>query len=654
MRREVASRLFAKIERGDKTHWRGHALEVREVKGRRGASGKNYLVKVSSLPPYLQERLKALQTPVEAPSKMVLPDSRSAREHVWWKTLLEPALQHPKGSKERRTALEEIAARQHFDWRGKSITLSVRALQRRAAKHEDGVKLGRHGRSDKGRRRVYVSRSWDKAVPVDGATKAKIAEDLKQEIRGLFKGGAKWGIASMLARRFLVTATSSYGYRPADPAELERICAIPKLMLSAELHYRKVHQFKRDRKAYEDSRPRISRTIDGLRPMEIVVADVHPVDILLTRRDGTTATARLLGFLDWATWRVWCELVFIEGRGGVRNVDLIEAFGAMVEDPAFGLPENLYIDNGKEYLFASFLDDAMRLNVPCFSSPERSRSTIIKAKPYNAAAKVIESFFKNFEARFLSTLPGWIGGDRMNKKQETVGRTAAPLGTFEDFVPAFYGLLRAYEHTAQGKDSKLKGQSPAMLFKAHVDAGWAATVMSRDEMRAACAHTETRTVSQGRISVGNVMWSCPALWDYPHDRVQVRVPAYHEPAELLLLDLNGERLGIATPDRAFHPLDQRGAREADGRSKARRSMVRKLDKSAPTIDIAERLTTFGQEREAVTPNAPDGTVTFDRATRPARVLVPGPKSATACEEEQREADEVFDIQQALANRRSAG
>lgn len=63
--------------------------------------------------------------------------------------------------------------------------------------------------------------------------------------------------------------------------------------------------------------------------------DVHPVDVLVARSDGSTATPRLLGFMDIATGRVWCELVFLDKRGRVRNVDLIEAFAAMAMHPAW-------------------------------------------------------------------------------------------------------------------------------------------------------------------------------------------------------------------------------------------------------------------------------------------------------------------------------
>lgn len=634
-----------------RVHWENAALEIEEVRGRGGNAGKSYIVKVASLPPYLQERLKASQTAIEGRSTPAS-GSDAARERTWWLHILGPALEHEKGSAGRKAAIDKIAAAPQLTLSGRRKKFSRRTLQRQLAVIEGGGNAARKRRADKGRKRVFISRAWDKAVPFDGALKEKIAHELKQEIRGLLKSGAAWSHALELGRAKLMTLTRAEGFRPNDPALLERICAIPSELVSDELHFRKVHQFKHDRKAYEDSKPRIRRSIDGMRPMELVVADVHPIDVHLLRADGTVATPKLLGFMDWATQRVWAELVFFHGRGGVRNVDLIEAFGAMVEHPAFGLPENIYIDNGAEYLFASFLDDAMQLTLPGFHGPARA-SRVVNALPYNAAAKPIERWFGDFEKRFLSTLPGWIGGDRMKKKQEAVGRTVAPFGPFEEFPPAFYGLLRTYEYSPQGRNSALKGKSPAGALRAHVEQGWAATVMSRDEVRAACSKTETRKVTQGAISVHGRTWTCDELLRYPHDDVQVRVPAYHEPAELLLLDLKGERLGIAVPDREYHPLDPEGAKDATYRQKASLDTIRALDhNSGPVIPLSQRLIALGQAHENVVPNPPVGTVSFDPANRPARATAPRSGEDRTAETRRREAEEIAKVRQKLLDRKA--
>ncbi|CAN7725460.1 hypothetical protein LJR234_006375 [Mesorhizobium amorphae] len=307
----------------------------------------------------------------------------------------------------------------------------------------------------------------------------------------------------------------------------------------------------------------------------------------------------------------------------------------------------LYIDNGKEYGFATYLDDAMTLMVPGFHGPGRSMR-VVNALPYNASAKPIERWFGDFESRYLSTLPGWISGNRMNKRQEAIGRTVAPYGTFEDFVPAFFGLLKAYHSMPTGKQSGLKGHSPNTTFQQHVVAGWSAITMSRDEVRAAVARRVERTVIQGAIQLRGRRWSCEELWQYTHDKVLVCDPVYHAPAELLVLDMKGKRLGIATPDVPLHPLDHRGAQSTAARAKAHRDAIVQMARSVPKIDVAARLMALGQDQPEVIPNEPAGKVSFDPSQRPARILMP--KKPLIPEERRREQDERMAAQMDLVKR----
>lgn len=106
-----------------------------------------------------------------------------------------------------------------------------------------------------------------------------------------------------------------------------------------------------------------------------------------------------------------------------------------------------------------------------------------------------------------------------------------------------------------GKRSGLKGHSPNTTFQQRVAAGWSAMTMSRDEVRAAVARRVERTVIQGAFQIRGRRWSCEELWQYTHDKVLVCEPVCHAPAELLVLDMKGNRLRIATPDVALHPLD---------------------------------------------------------------------------------------------------
>ncbi len=81
----------------------------------------------------------------------------------------------------------------------------------------------------------------------------------------------------------------------------------------------------------------------------------------------------------------------------------------MVSHPEWGLPGTLYLDNGGEYNWSKFIDDAMQLgDMTVLQSIDKNArlSSIVKAMPYNAAAKPIEGLFGSLEQGVLSSIPG--------------------------------------------------------------------------------------------------------------------------------------------------------------------------------------------------------------------------------------------------------
>jgi hypothetical protein len=495
----------------------GQAIQVRIVHGKGGAGGKQYEVSVNSLPDHLKARLKASQTALK-PASNALSLSRNASgvEASWWFTLLRPVLDTPKNSPERAKAYTLILSRPLIDWNGQAFAPSLRTLCRKVAKIEaHGMAgLARAKRADAGQSRTILSRQWDAYVPFDDATKTKIADAVRQEIRGFVKGGARPSKTRVLVRDYLVRTTQAYGFRPNTTKALEKACSIPKHMIDAESKFKAVYQFKNDRKASEDNAPRIRRHTHNLMPMEIVVMDVHHINVLINKESGKTGTPKILAFMDIATQRVWCELIFFEKGGGVRNADNIKAFINMAQHPAFGLPQTLYCDNGSEYLFADYLDDALKLIAPILPFTNERKSKIIHALPYNAAAKPIEGWFGRFEQQFLRHCEGWIDDDRMNPARPQLGKLPKPFtGGFESFKNQFFRLLKSYEYFPQ--TGNLEGLSPAEKFQEFVDKGWAATVINPENLRTVFTKPERRKLSQGWFQVGSRVWTDLAPNFYP-------------------------------------------------------------------------------------------------------------------------------------------
>ncbi len=559
--------------------WRGALLDVREVGGGRGGDGGRQLtIAIDSLPDDLKERLKALSP---SPLVVAMPATASAVKRTMWRAILDRPLSFPAGSSERRAAIRDLASRPILDaGTGAMKQLSVRTLERRCAGYErEGMAaLGRKQRSDTGRARVVISRAWDRAVSgASEAGKADVRDEVLCYIRAQHKNHEGAGnIAFKASLRLAQLTRERLGIDPPPAA-----CSIPPAMIAAEYIYRRAAMRRLDAKAFADASPGVTRTRAGMRPMELVFGDVHHMDILLPEIDGLQRYAKAVSWLDRATNRMWMTLFVLPKGQGVRNEHVIASFIEMCM--AWGLPERLYLDNGSEYAWADFIEDAIRL------AAGGGRRFIVRATPHNARAKPIEGIFRVLEYCHFAKLPGWVGGDRMKAKTANVGRAPTPFtGDLATFRLAIDGALALYHAIPQKK--ALDGLSPIQTFNAAVEAGWTKTEVDPDAFATVFATEDLRTVRQGRISVAGRWWTCDALQSYLGNRVVALVPKFTGYARLPIKDERGRPIGIAHEDRAFDYLDTAGAVESGRRKQLRLVSARQLEARAPTIDpLAETI-----------------------------------------------------------------
>ena len=517
-----------------------------------------------------------------------------------WKTrqsIIQSIVVTEPGSAVRAQAIRDAADRGHFTAQGLK-TFSERTIRGWVAEYEQRglAALKRKPRSDRGTARVRVSREWDRHVAEAGLAPDEsdhIASDLQHYVRSLWANPttfAGWKQTAFFASAELRRLTMEALGSDADTGAMRSICAVPRVFVERERAYRAVGIHDRDRKRHEDiSRPRIQRSIEGMRPMQRVMGDVHPLDIYYRRDDGSMATAKLVAFLDVATHRIRFDAVFLEKGEGVRTERVVRSFIDMVRDERWGLPSGLYLDNGSEYQWDGFINDALNLSSMTIhldgSLPAQRATATSRAQAYNAAAKgVLEGAFHLLEQRFFSLLPGYVGGNRLLKKSANVGKTPdCWTGSRAELSEAIRNVQAL--HNAAPQHGRLRGLSPDEQFAALVQAGWKRTDMGEHDLYAVFCAKEIRTVRQGVIRFnGRVFYDDALAALSASTPVTIGIPKWGEHDRLAVWDERGRFLCVAEPDRVYFHEDTAGAIEASRRQKIQSGSIRRMREAVSPLN----------------------------------------------------------------------
>ncbi|MGQ2940590.1 hypothetical protein [Blastomonas fulva] len=578
-------------------------LNVQQVVGRGGQAGKQYRVDLTTLPTSVQIAFHGAEAPLEAllrgpstPSQLPVPiepvryavpalsdrDKTCAqmRERL---AMIQDALAHPPRSPERTAELERAAAKHK---------VAVRTLQRWIRNVEecggDVGALANQRPRNSGQRRVIVSRDFDQAWRAKGYPEdvlASLDEWVSEEIESWWQSPAQragWRRVQLEVQTGLVLECQGRGF----PIH-KRFCELSKRRIMTASHHRIVDIRDNDRKRYDDAKPRIRRDNTKFAPMQQIVMDVKPIDNIVLRPDGSEAWPKMIAFQDTGTHRIFCWFVLLPPGEGVRQEHVIEAFLAMVSHPEWGFPKQLYRDNGTE--FAVF--DKIRSAITMIGG-DASRS-IINAKPYSGASKPIESKFSMLDRSVFSQMGGYAGGNRMNKKTQTVGKPPAPYqGSFDQFVQEALARILDVHHNMPLHSGPFKGQTSADAFARHASAGWRPVMVDPLALDASFCTMDSRKVDRGFVSIDGNRYSHPEL---PNGR-SVTIARPWRRGALPLVELPELGWAALRPDMLHLPGDIAGAIEAS-RMQAKQdrevtTMKRKARKANPARHIAARLATL--------------------------------------------------------------
>ncbi len=177
---------------------------------------------------------------------------------------------------------------------------------------------------------------------------------------------------------------------------------------------------RKGKKAMRDRcAPYIRRMYDTLRSNEFWIADNHTFDIISTDDGGTQHRLYLTAFLDarsgiftgcYVTTAPSSQSTVIALRKGILK---------------YGIPENIYVDNGREFLTFDLGGTGHRTKKSKaaqgrYDPPpvlQRLGITMTNALVRNARAKLIERRFRDFKQRISNLFETYTGGNILEKPE---------------------------------------------------------------------------------------------------------------------------------------------------------------------------------------------------------------------------------------------
>lgn len=184
--------------------------------------------------------------------------------------------------------------------------------------------------------------------------------------------------------------------------------------------------------------PYIKRDASLLEVGDILIADGHKLAFqVINPFTGKPCRATLVGFLDWkSTALVGYEIMLEENtqciasalRNAIINLDMI--------------PKVVYQDNGKAFRAKYFTDDKGFTELGFQGLYSKLGIETVFARPYNARAKVIERFFKEFQEGFEKLLPSYVGSSVNNKPAYMMRNERLHKSWHNEYIPTIEETIK--------------------------------------------------------------------------------------------------------------------------------------------------------------------------------------------------------------------
>jgi hypothetical protein len=229
-----------------------------------------------------------------------------------------------------------------------------------------------------------------------------------------------------------------------------------------------------------------------------------------------------------------------------------------------GLPEEVIIDNGKDYRSKSLSGGRSRQRFEVDEAVGRSMFGGLKigvhfALPYNAQTKPIERDFLKFKNWLSRTLVGYRGGNVVERPEVLEQELkAGKIMAYSDFEPLFNRFVADIFNNMPSQGKVLKGQSPNAYWNAYFAKERLLRRVSPEALRLFCARTKEATIQRNGIrdsELGLIYWD-EWMTTRKGERVYMRRPkkAYQE--AWVFSAATDEYLGLAVLTQSYNAISR--------------------------------------------------------------------------------------------------
>ena len=531
--------------------------------------------------------------------------------------IIAPILATTRGSAERAQAFRDVAAHPAHQIGGKWRRLAERTLRDWVSAAETSLAgFLPAARKDRGKARVRITRRWQKGCGLPDDVQARIEARLEEIARGLLLKGRSDRNAVELCSVELQKLTVAAGVA-LPKAQMAALCEVSPKWIARFSEMKVAHVHRQDHKHYSDKHEYHLKLGLTERPMEVLMGDVHHVDLTIAqalasdnaalRHAGFSAAlagdrkikAFLIGWMDGSSGFMWATPVICGPGQAITQQDVALSLYQVLTCEYGGMPAEFRIDNGGEF---GFLTES----VTRFASmAELGGLNVVKCRPHHPEGKArLEGAFGIIKKSFFSALPGYNGGNPLKPLMKGRGKPVAPYDRGpERLLEDLHLAIAQYNGTAQ--DGDLQGRSPKAMLEAKIAlTSWRAQkIDDADLFDLVFSREARRDVRQGRITIGTRSFTGPVLAEMIGEKQAPFLVPWRDPDGTILHFRDGV-IHRLTPDTCALNDKSGVRRRAEMVGLQQEELARRASKADMTVDV-QQLLSDAADLDPVQHNAPD-------------------------------------------------